>query len=270
MSSVKCYFTFEITLEKDFTCPHHVHSCTEIVMNKNCSGVVFNGAARVKYSDGYFFTYQPGREHWITNEKAGSQFCVGISGCNSEKIPFGVFKITPEIGNISAKIMMEAKSANLFRNDYLDVLAGQLAIEILRISRKQPPYSDRIPHHADAAKKILDSRFDEQISINELASTLFISSDYLRQLFRETFGESPMHYLIRKRIDYACHLLRNGNSLLSDIAIECGIGNPYYFSRLFRKVTGVPPSAYREKHSGRIGKKSETRRKQEVPVQANA
>lgn len=217
-------------------------------MNKGCCGTVYNDDRQAKYSDGTFFTYQPEAKHGIRNEKAGLQFCVGISGCNSEKIPFGVFKTSAVIEDVSSKIMVESRASNPFKDDYLDMLAGLLAIEILRITQNQETGRHALPYHADAAKKILDSRFDEQISISELASTLFISPDYLRQLFRETFGESPMHYLIRKRIDYACHLLRNGDSSISDIARECGIGNPYYFSRIFRKIAGVPPSLYREKH----------------------
>lgn len=250
MSSVKCFFTFETTLEKGSTCQPHVHSCTEIVFNTGCRGTIHNDDRQEKYADGTFFTYQPDSKHWIRNEKAGFQFCVGISGCNSEKIPFGVFKITPGIKNICSRLITETRASNPFKSDCLDVLAGQLAIEILRISHERKDGSRKIPYHADAAKRILDLRFDEQLSISELASTLFISPDYLRQLFRGTFGESPMHYLIRKRIDYACHLLRTGDSPMSDIARECGIDNPYYFSRIFRKITGVPPSSYRENNRG--------------------
>lgn len=247
MSSAKCFFTFGITVEKGHKCHPHDHPCTEIVFNRGCSGLICCDGVSAKYSDGTFFTHQPGRDHWIRNDRQGSQFCIGISGCNSDRIPFGVFKTTEGTENIISRIMSEAESDNPFKGDYIDMLAGQLSIEILRISQK-PEGSGGLPYHADAAKKIIDSRFDERISIGEIASSLFISPDYLRQLFRETFGESPMHYLIRRRIEFACHQLSDGQSSLSDIAAKCGIGNPYYFSRIFRKVTGVPPSVYRERN----------------------
>jgi AraC-like DNA-binding protein len=64
-------------------------------------------------------------------------------------------------------------------------------------------------------------------------------------MFRETFGTSPMHYLIRRRIEHAQELLRITDLPLQEIARRCGIDNPYYFSRLFRKVVGQTASRYR-------------------------
>lgn len=237
---------FEITVGKDFTCPSHNHPCTEIVICWDCSGEIYHAGRPLKYSAGTFFTYQPAGKHWIRNVVPGSQLCIGLSGCGSAGIPFGIFKMTNEIESIASRMISESKSRNLLKGEYIDTLAGQLSIEILRISQKTEKDCG-LARHADAAKKILDSRFDEPISIRELASSLFISPDYLRELFRETFGESPMHYLIRRRIEFACQQLDTGNSSIAEIADKCGIGNPYYFSRLFRKITGLSPSEYREK-----------------------
>jgi transcriptional regulator GlxA family with amidase domain len=83
------------------------------------------------------------------------------------------------------------------------------------------------------------------VSVADLAGRLYVSKDYLRHLFQEYTNRSPIQHIIQARIEKARDLLGQRDVSVKEIAAQCGFDNEYYFSRLFRKVTGTTPSQYR-------------------------
>ncbi len=69
--------------------------------------------------------------------------------------------------------------------------------------------------------------------------------DYIRHEFKKHYGVSPIQYLINRRMEYAKHLLNTSGMSVKQIAYQCGFENEYYFSRIFKKLTGYSPSQYR-------------------------
>lgn len=57
---------------------------------------------------------------------------------------------------------------------------------------------------------------------------------------------SPLDYFIRMKIQYACQLLSQSNLKIKEAGEKTGYDDPYYFSRLFKKVTGKSPAQYKE------------------------
>lgn len=102
-----------------------------------------------------------------------------------------------------------------------------------------------VPFHVAAAKTIFDTRFAESLTVKSVAEELSIGPDYLCQIFLKWIGEPPIRYLIRKRLDVACDLLRLNQDSTQQIGAQVGIETPYHFSRLFRKRIGMTPSKYR-------------------------
>jgi len=94
----------------------------------------------------------------------------------------------------------------------------------------------------------LNQHFVDPIALEDLARRAHMSKSTLGRCFQECFGMAPMSYLIDLRLKQAEHLLRDTNTLIRDIAPRIGIDNPSYFARIFRKRTGLEPSAYRERH----------------------
>jgi len=68
---------------------------------------------------------------------------------------------------------------------------------------------------------------------------------YFNQVFRKTFGVPPMRYLEQQRLRRAKELIAGTDRTMTEIAFEVGYSDPYYFSRAFRRLTGMPPSVYR-------------------------
>ena len=73
-----------------------------------------------------------------------------------------------------------------------------------------------------------------------------MSPSYLRRLFRQALGETPSEYKRRLRMAMAKDLLRGSQMTVSQVAALCGYEDLAYFSRVFRKTTGVAPSRFCE------------------------
>ena len=84
-------------------------------------------------------------------------------------------------------------------------------------------------------------------TIEELARDVGLSRSVLAERFTDLVGLPPMHYLAKWRMQIAAGLLSGGNANMATIAAEIGYGSEAAFSRAFKSVVGVPPSAWRRR-----------------------
>ncbi|GIO34087.1 MULTISPECIES: response regulator transcription factor [Paenibacillus] len=84
------------------------------------------------------------------------------------------------------------------------------------------------------------------ISIQTLTQKYYIHPNYISQLFKKETGETFTSYITRLRITYACELLEQTEDLVSEIAEKAGYQDYFYFTRMFKKVTGRTPTQFRE------------------------
>ncbi len=82
----------------------------------------------------------------------------------------------------------------------------------------------------------------------DLAARLQLSRDYFNRLCRATFGMSAERWLIRQRVEAAAMRLVESDRRVSEVADEFGYRSLYFFSRQFRQVMGLSPSAYRARY----------------------
>ena len=88
---------------------------------------------------------------------------------------------------------------------------------------------------------------EEIISLPHLATLSGISETYFRRLFHKVYGISPLKYINSLRIARAKELINSGMHTISEVARLSGFNDEAYFSREFKKNTGVSPSEYKEK-----------------------
>ncbi len=93
----------------------------------------------------------------------------------------------------------------------------------------------------------LHTNFADNLSTAELARMAGISASHFERRFRLAFNSSPRQYLLRIRIEHAARLLDETEQTISQIAQACGFYDHAHFSRSFRRLMNVPPSAYRSK-----------------------
>lgn len=88
---------------------------------------------------------------------------------------------------------------------------------------------------------------DPQLSVSALLETTGYNKDHIRRRFISVRGVTPSEYLTQLRIKHAKRLLKRKNELqlsVADIGEMCGYYDPHYFSRIFKKETGVPPEKF--------------------------
>ena len=98
----------------------------------------------------------------------------------------------------------------------------------------------------EKAKQYIKARFREDVSLEKTAREVGISPYYLSKLFKETEGSSYIDYLTALRIDYAKENLADREKSIKEICAGSGYREPNYFSRIFKKWTGLTPTEYRE------------------------
>ncbi|SEN55322.1 AraC family transcriptional regulator [Paenibacillus sp. OV219] len=83
-----------------------------------------------------------------------------------------------------------------------------------------------------------------EIDIEGVARSYGMTAKYARTLFKQATGLSLTRYLATLRMERAKELLRRGGLSIAEVAAECGYDDLHYFSRLFKKLEGLPPRAY--------------------------
>jgi len=91
----------------------------------------------------------------------------------------------------------------------------------------------------------LEECYSSDLSRDEVAGLFKISSNYLSNLFKSQSGISFNTHINQLRIKRACHLLRNFNQTLDEVAFNCGYHETGYFCRVFKKHIGCTPGQYR-------------------------
>ncbi|RED40516.1 AraC family transcriptional regulator [Paenibacillus sp. VMFN-D1] len=93
----------------------------------------------------------------------------------------------------------------------------------------------------------IEEHFLQPITLQAMADKAYLSARQFQRVFTRNYHTTPMDYVIRKRLDYSCTLLRHPNLSISQVALESGFRDQNYYARQFRKVYSCTPSEYREK-----------------------
>lgn len=108
----------------------------------------------------------------------------------------------------------------------------------------------RTPGNIDSivygVKQYIDHNYSASLSLDQLAAQVHLSSSYLSKLFKREMGVNLSTYILNTRIERAKFLLRTTDKKAYEIAEAVGIYDPVYFSKIFKKVTGLKPKQYRE------------------------
>ena len=95
------------------------------------------------------------------------------------------------------------------------------------------------------ARNFIHEHSDEELSLTKVAKSVHISPNYLSEKFKEVTGVNFVDYIARHRIEKARELLQNLNLRISEIAFAVGFQSLSQFNRVFRKLAGKSPTAYR-------------------------
>lgn len=105
--------------------------------------------------------------------------------------------------------------------------------------------SDKIVFFKEYIEKNLTN---SQLSVEEIAREMNISTTYLRKIFVESVGASPLKYIKTLRINRAGDILSTTNASVKEAAMKCGFHDVSYFCKEFKKIMGTSPLAFRKKY----------------------
>lgn len=91
----------------------------------------------------------------------------------------------------------------------------------------------------------IKNNYQNDFTVDDLAKLASLSKHYFQNLFKRTYGITPIDYLNKVRIKHAKFMLKNYNYSCSEISNNIGFNSPLYFSKVFKKYTGVSPTNYR-------------------------
>lgn len=157
----------------------------------------------------------------------------------------GEFVPEGPVPGLIESIFHRRRMADALSNQLADTYFLELLIHLLippsRVQTKEDP-SRRIAY---AAKEVLEADGAVQEGIQEQLGALGFSYEHVCRLFSRTFGVTPAAYRNAVRLERAKTLLRDPKLTIAQVAYKAGFDDPAYFTRLFHRQNGVPPSHFR-------------------------
>ncbi|MCD4535804.1 AraC family transcriptional regulator [Nocardioides sp. cx-169] len=101
------------------------------------------------------------------------------------------------------------------------------------------------------ARDLMDRTYAEPLDVGRLAAAALMSPAHFAREFKRVFGEPPHRYLLRRRIERAMFLLRTRDRPVGEICHRVGFTSIGTFGRVFRRLVGCSPSAFRERSQDR-------------------
>lgn len=98
----------------------------------------------------------------------------------------------------------------------------------------------------EKALAYIDEHFTDKLTLEMVASKVYINPKYFSHVFKREMGISFTEYVISLKIKYACKLLETTNYQAYRISIECGFSDPSYFNRVFCAQVNMTPQTYRK------------------------
>jgi AraC family transcriptional activator of pobA len=242
-------FLFRVDRPAEENIPFHRHRCYELVYYVAGVGLTRIGRREWAYRAGDFAVVRPHTLHDERRTAAADVVCVGFALPETAAPPLaeGVFRddetepLLPHLARMLAEL--QGKRPRFGR--MLDLLASQLAVELERRLPAEAPAKAEDPFHYTL--NYMNEHFSQKIDFASLSALAGYSYDRYRHLFKERTGLSPGQYIVDKRLEHACKLLRQTPLSVSAVAMECGFSNDAQFCSVFKRELRLTPKQYRER-----------------------
>jgi AraC family transcriptional regulator len=115
-------------------------------------------------------------------------------------------------------------------------------------SRLEPVRGGLTGHQLKRIKEFVDAHVSKDIGISELAGLIGLSHFHFIRAFKYSVGISPYQYVLSERVSLAKEMLSESDLLIADVALAVGFSGTAQLNRVFGKLVGVTPSAFRREN----------------------
>lgn len=162
-------------------------------------------------------------------------------------------RVVQVVGDLQEKIFNEIVGTTSLQNEQVIITFLEI-LSLLRQAQKSYINSEQYSlilnkNEGGRLNEVLDytfKNFNEEITIEQIAKVAFLSRSQFSYFFKLHTGKTYIQFLNELRIENACILLKNNNSIIEQICYESGFKNVSHFVRYFKKVKGMTPSTYRK------------------------
>ncbi len=255
---------------KDFSYEGETHGFWELIYADKRSLIITAGDKQLKLDRGQMYLHRPNEFHNLR--------CDGEHAANSAIVSFGgelpelyaaagkIITCTPEqkrllagiireagaafatpLGLLGVRQMQKAENGEFGCEDLVKSYLEQLLILLVRATKKKPAGTyENGGRRFSAILRFLEENVTEKLCFSDVAKHFSLSPSILKRDFRRQMGCGLMEYFTKLKIDAAKQLIRERDLNFTEIAAELSFGSSQYFTAVFRRVTGMTPSEYRE------------------------
>ena len=155
--------------------------------------------------------------------------------------------VSPDYPWIYNQMIRELQLQRVNHEDMISLYMHHIFITINRYIKEGRETKNDTINDIERAAHYFKDNYNKQISIEQYALEHLMSVNWFIHSFKSVMKMSPMQYIISLRIAMAKGYLENSTKNIAEISNEVGYENALYFSRLFRKYTGMTPTEYRKK-----------------------
>ena len=170
---------------------------------------------------------------WLADENATAYGSFG-NGAAMRVSPVGLYASSLDEALCLAKI-----SAEVTHNHPEAINAAQAVAAAIWMAKNS--------HSKEEIRSYIEENLTKEITLEELSELVYFNKTYFVKRFKILWGTTPMRFVTKTRIEAARKLLSASSHSISEIAELCGFKSIHYFSRTFKKETGISPLDYRRR-----------------------
>ncbi|MEN8253979.1 MAG: AraC family transcriptional regulator [Verrucomicrobiota bacterium] len=205
---------------------------------------------------GALFFYGPGIPHTIETDSdapmlkhfvdfVGSNLVGLIKKTDISSAPVYAPNIL-RIRTIFDSLLQTGKEETRHRDELCVLLLKQLILTINEAAYSQQEAFSPAWQTYLRCRDHIEQSFQSLRSVGQIADECSLAEEYLCRLFQRYANETPLQLLTRLKMNQAVELLSHSGLLVKQVAEETGYPDPYHFSRVFKRIYGIPPETFRQ------------------------
>lgn len=251
---------------------YHNHDFIEMAFVMSGNGKYLIEDEIYDVAEGDLLIFNPGIRHQALiaedSEVPTTEFFVGFCDIqlqNREKNhiplpePGNIMHTTGELRQKLFKICSSMEAENTLgsqgRYFIMKAFLMQMVVYVIRAQSQPQPIDVPTGYAFESINKkyvveqivnYFEDHYSEKISLDRIAENMYLSTFYVSKIFKSETGDTPIHHLIKIRLEKAKEILEQNNGMsIKEVAISVGYQDVYHFSKQFKKYYGVSPSKIR-------------------------